>query len=85
MANFENNTDTWDFRTKATSSKSEEPVELKNHHTKLWIGTVKTLNKHCVLENAAIFRDKAITYVDILGTVVDRLSYGKNHIYVGNN
>lgn len=53
-----------------------------NCHIKLWIGTIKNLPKHPSNENAGIFRNRAVTYVDVLATVVDQFSYEKADIYV---
>lgn len=79
MEKFENG-ESWDQ--KVVKPKPKPSGVTENHHIKLWIGTIKNLSKHPSHENAGLFRNKSVTHVDILATVVDQFSYDKANIYV---
>ena len=64
--------------------REKDVSELKSHHIKLWIATLKNLPKHPSYESAAIFDNQIVAYVDILGSVIDFVSAGKSDIYMGN-
>ena len=71
--------ESWNF----TGAKNAAVPQLnESHHVKLWIGTVKKLPRHPSQENTAQFAGKLVNYVDITGTVVDRVSYGKADVYI---
>lgn len=74
------NSDSW--ANSETKLKSQESLSQETYHLKLWIGTVKNLQQYQSDNKTAIFGHKIIAHVDILGTVVDKLSYEKADIYV---
>ena len=55
--------------------------QVENYHIKLWIGTIKSLGQHSEFDNTAVFGERNITNVDIVGTVVNRLSLARADIY----
>ena len=77
------NKEPWDTQSKEIKSKLEQSLSLhESYHLKLWIGTVKNLKQHLCDTKTAIFGEKIITYVDVIGTVIDKLTYEKANIYV---
>ena len=76
------NIETWDKV--QTKFKSEILPTIENHHFKLWIGSINNFQKHPSFDSAAVFEDKIVAYVDIIGTVIDQFSYEKADLYVCN-
>ncbi|KAI9560017.1 Nucleic acid-binding [Daphnia sinensis] len=70
----------WD--SSETKVKLHESSLSAVYHFKLWIGTVRSLKQNVSDYKTAIFGQKVIAYVDVLGTVIDKVSYGKTDIYV---
>lgn len=77
------NKESWDIKSHETKPKFEQSTSLhESYHLKLWIGTIKSLKQNHSDTKTAIFGKKVIAYVDILGTVIDKLTYEKADIYV---
>lgn len=77
------NKEPWDTQSKEIKSKLEQSLSLhESYHLKLWIKTVKNLKQHLCDTKTAIFGEKIITYVDVIGTVIDKLTCEKANIYV---
>ena len=56
--------DDWNhFQAPIVSEKASYSFQQKSPHIKLWIGTVKSLDKHPSIENAALFNQQVVTYV----------------------
>ena len=74
----------WNFSEATNFVRASQPsrrFEPEVQHVKLWIGTIRRLQKHAELTNAGVLGERVVTYVDVLGTVVDRISATKTDIY----
>lgn len=73
-------TQTWNS-SQQPKAASETP-NVENYHLKLWVGTVKSLERHPKFDSTGVLGERNITHVDIFGTVIDRVSLARADIYV---